>query len=259
MNYRLFVISLTCLLLLMAPGCIKEYTTDDGAILSGKDKLKQVQLYGSVDSDLPIAIIEEYEYDDNGRISRVSSPMYNEGRITGTTWYELYEYNNAGRLTGKRNFNANLNAPSGFINLKNYSYEYSPDGNKEKELIEYPLAGLSEYTLYTYYHGKPVRAEKFDNRENLESYTTYSYDHSGKLITEHFYSSDDLLMSFTVHTWYNGLQIRSDEYSVWGNRRTHLRELIRQYDNDNNLTTLESNELSMFSSRASYVFKYEYY
>ena len=62
-----------------------------------------------------VSIVEEYEYDSLDRISRVSSPMYDDGEIAGTISYELYEYNADGQLIRKSNFNSNVNAPTGFI------------------------------------------------------------------------------------------------------------------------------------------------
>jgi hypothetical protein len=56
---------------------------DDSEINQENAKLKQVLLYSDLNSPDPISIVEEYEYDDNGKISKVSSPMYNNGVIAG--------------------------------------------------------------------------------------------------------------------------------------------------------------------------------
>lgn len=73
---------------------------------SGDGKLKRVLLYASIDDQEPINIVEEYEYDSLDRISRVSSPMYDDGEIVGTISYDLYEYNADGQLIRKSNFNS---------------------------------------------------------------------------------------------------------------------------------------------------------
>ena len=39
----------------------------------------------------------------------------------------------------------------------------------------------------------------------------------------------------------------------------HMREIIKTYDDNNNLIILESNELYMLSSAMSCVLRYEYY
>jgi hypothetical protein len=38
-----------------------------------------------------------------------------------------------------------------------------------------------------------------------------------------------------------------------------MREIIRSYDKNNNLSILESNELVAYSSASSYILKYEYF
>jgi len=117
-------------------------------------KLKRILLYSSIDSKNPISIVSEYEYDEVDRISKISSPMYQDGEIVGIIKYDLYGYNSQGQLIRIENFNANGNSPTGFINLKNYIYTYSENGKKEKERIEYPQIGSSEYSLYKYDGGK---------------------------------------------------------------------------------------------------------
>ena len=41
--------------------------------------------------------------------------------------------------------------------------------------------------------------------------------------------------------------------------KEHVREILRTYDENNNMIILESNELAMYSSMISYVLKYEYF
>jgi len=242
---------------ILTSGCQKE---DDSTFINTfqeNAKLKCVLQYSSIDSDEPNSIVEEYEYDEKDRISRVSSPMYQDGVIVGTIKYDLYEYNSEGQLERIMNYNANTNSQTGFINLKNYIYTYSNDGKKEKEYIEYPQIGSSEYSLYKYNNNRLTRIEKFDNNDELERTVVNEYDDDGKLIKESSLAGDNQQLSYTQHSYSNGLNVQSDVYT--GKDEEHIREIFRTYDENNNLIILQSNELSMLSSMMSYVLKYEYF
>lgn len=219
-------------------------------------KLKQVLLFSNIDSQDPIGIVEEYEYDDNGRISKVSSPMYDNGTIIGTIKYDLYEYNSSGQLMKIINYNANLNSPTGFINLKNTSYNYSSDGKKVKETIEYPLGGITDYLNFEYKNGLLSKIKKYHGNQ-LENYTEFQYDKSDKIIKETFYASDDNCISYTIHSYTASLQTKSDLYTYPTN--SHYRSINRTFDSNNNIITLESKELSLYSSMMSHVLRYKYY
>lgn len=219
-------------------------------------KLKQVLLYSTLDSKEPISIVEEYEYDDAGRISKVSSPMYNNGTITGTIKYDLYKYNSSGQLIEINNYNANLNSPTGFINLKNTSYYYSPGGKKIKERTEYPLGGISEYTDFEYKNGLLSKTRKYSGNK-LESYTAYEYDKSDRVKKELFYAYDGQCLTYTNHTYTGSLQTKSDFYLFSSN--AHIRSVNRIFDNNNIILALDSKELSLYSSLMSHVLRYEYY
>ena len=71
------------------------------------------------------------------------------------------------------------------------------------------------------------------------------------------FSSDNRQLSYVQNSYSNGLNVQSDVYA--GKDMEHIREILRTYDENNNLISLESNELSMYSSLKSYVFKYEYF
>lgn len=228
----------------------------ESSSLPSNAKLKQVLLFSNIDSPEPINIVSEYEYNEKGLISKVSSPMYENGTIVGTIKYDLYEYNSSGQLLKIMNYNANLNSLTGFINLQNTSFLYSRDGKKIKETIGYPIIGASEYKDFEYKSGRLVKAKKYTHNE-LESYTDYQYNKSGLLIKESFFASDDKCLSYTVHTYIGQLQTKSDIYIYSDN--SHYRTINRTFDNNNNLITLESKELSMYSSMMSFVYRYKYY
>jgi hypothetical protein len=222
----------------------------------GNAKLKRILLYQSVDAQTPINIIDEYEYDNQWRITKVSSPWYDNGKIIGTVKYDLYEYNSSGQLTSISNFNANTNSPSGYVNLKNYIFTYSSNGLKEKQYVEYPQINSFDYTLYFYNDNKLVKTEKHNNKNNIEDYTTYEYS-GDRLIRETSYSSNGDVNQITNHLYANGLNTKTEIYG--GNKIGKVREIIKTYDKNHNLITLESKELSLWSSMVSFVMKYEYY
>jgi len=254
MKTKLSLSGMCSLMIFVLLSCQK----DDFDITSAQAnaKLKQVLLFSNIDSKEPISIVEEFEYDDNGKICKVSSPMYDNGTIVGTIKYDLYEYNSSGQLMKIINYNANLNSPTGFINLKNTSYNYSTDGKKIKETIDYPLAGILEYSDFEYKNGLLVKSIKY-YRNKLENYIEYQYDKSDKLIKETFYAFDDQCISYTIHSYTGSLQTKSDLYTYPTN--AHYRSINRTFDKNNNIITLESKELSLYSSMMSHVLRYKYY
>lgn len=242
------------LFVFLSSGCQKDQS--NSTLNQGNAKLKQILLCSKIESSEPISIVEEYEYNDRGRISKTSSPMYDNGVIVGTIKYNLYEYNSSDQLVKISNFNANLNSPSGYINLQNFIYSYSADGKKIKESIENLNGAISEYSVYEYKNDQLVKINKYSNN-TLESYTENQYDRSGKLIKESFFAADGQGIAYTIHTYSGFLQVKSDLF-IYQND-THYRSIKRTFDDNNNLTTLESNELSLYSNMMSFVFRYKYY
>lgn len=253
MKTKLSLFGLFCLLTLFTWSCQKD---ESDTYVSSNAKLKQVVLYSTLDSEEPINIVEEYEYDDAGKITKVSSPMYNNGIIVGTIKFDLYEYNSSGQLIKINNYNANGNSPTGFINLKNTLFEYSPEGKKIKEIIEYPLAGIFEYSDFEYKNGLLSKTKKYSGTK-LESFTVYEYDKSDRLIKELFYAHDGQCLTYTIHTYIGSLQTKSDLYVFSSN--SHYRSINRIFDKNSNIIALESKELSLYSSLMSHVLRYEYY
>lgn len=254
MKRKLSLFGMCSLMVFILLSCQK----DDFEITSAQAnaKLKQVLLFSNRDSQDPISIVEEYEYDVNGKISKVSSPLYDNGTIVGTNKYDLYEYNSSGQLIKIMNYNSNINSPTGFINLKNTSYIYSTDGKKIKETIDYPLGGISEYSDFEYIDGLLFKIKEY-SQNKLESYTENQYDKSGKVIKETLYAFDDQCISYTIHSYTGLLQTKSDLYDYPSN--DHYRSINRTFDKNNNIITLESEELSMHSSMMSHVLRYKYY
>lgn len=253
MKPKQFISFVFSAILILNSGCQKENDFIENPIFPNNAKLKRVLVYSTIESKEAIGIDKEYEYDDKGRISRINSPMYENGEITGLFSYDLYNYNSTGQLVKIENYHANTNSPTGFINVKNYVYSYSDDGKIEK------IAVSNEYSLYKYNHDKLSGIEKYDsNTDELESYTVYEYDNSGNLIKETDYGTNNQPYSFIQHSYKKGLNIQSD---VFGgeNIKTHVREIFKTYDKNNNLIIRETNELLSYSSAVSHVFRYEYF
>jgi hypothetical protein len=242
------------LLVFLVLSCTKDQSWSDQN--QGNARLKQILLYSKIDSEEPIGIVEDYEYDENGRISRTSTPMYDNGVVTGTIKYNLYEYNASGQLMKISNFNANLNSPTGYINLMNYIYTYSDDGKKIKESIENMNGVITDYSIYEYDHDQLARIKKYHNNV-LESYIVEQYDRSGRLEKESLFAADGFCLNYTIHSYSGSLQVGSDVYLAKNDE--HYRSIKRTFDGNNNLITLESKELSMFSSAMSCVLRYKYF
>ncbi|NCB84901.1 MAG: hypothetical protein EOM44_10500 [Bacteroidia bacterium] len=247
---------------------------DDNDILYAKgSKLKQISYVESVNSKETGSIITQYEYDKQGRIRKVSQPMYENGTpmfkngtIVGLYSYSDYVYNSEGLLEKIINYHSNINA--GFLNLKTYTYSYDNNGRKQKEVIEYPQIHQNQVdsTVYIYVNNRLVRENKYEDgyfgsehwRSVLVTYIKYEYDNQGKLVKETNYSgTDNTPIQNSVHSYQNGLNIKTEIFNL--NNDQKIREIRRHYDTNDNLIYLESEELSMYSSAMSYVTKYEYY
>lgn len=216
-------------------------------------RLKRVLLYSSVNSEKPVNVVEEYEYDELNRISRVSTPTLEDGLMK----YDAYEYNANGQLVKIMNYNANINSSTGFINLKNHTFSYDAAGKKEKESVEYPQTSVYEYALFIYDHEKLVKTEKYNSKDELESYVSFEYNDDGMLVKETAYTSDHKPYSITTYAYTNGLNTKTDIYA--GKDMEQVREIIKKYDERDNLIVLESNELTAYSALMDHVLKYEYY
>ncbi len=262
MKTRLLLFGLTSLFFTLFSSCQKEDDFTAENIRLEKQypfnaKLERVLQFSNIDSEQPISIVAEYEYNEEDRISKVSSPMYQDGEIVGTLKYDLYEYNSIGQLKTITNYHANSNSPTGFINLKNYIYTYSDDGKKEREYIEYPQINSFEYSLFKYDNDRLARIEKYGNTNELESYIVNEYGGSGQIIKETSYANDNHPYSYTEHIYSEGLNIKSNVYA--GPTMECIRERLKTYDENHNLIILEINELSLYSCTMSYVLRYEYF
>ena len=204
----------------------------------------------------------EYEYDNLGRISKVSSPTH-DSAIS----YDIYIYNAKSQLEKITNYHFNFD--EGFINLRTYTYLYDKDGNKRKEVIVYPRASphRTDSTIYHYDNNRLKRVDNYSEGyhggnelvSRLITYIEYEYDNQGQLVKETTYSAtnNNTPIEHSIHSYQNGLNVRTEIFISSNNQK--IREIRRYYDENGNLIYLESQELSSFSSRGSYISKYEYY
>lgn len=267
------------LFFILSSGCQKEDFVD--CEIQTGPKLKRIISCYSTGCAPPVSeIYVEYEYDECDRISRVTAPSLHGGlpiletikfglyeynskgqlkKITRSDQgYDLYEYNSRGQMIKMEHFIMSSDPSRGIVNFRNYFYTYIDDCKLEKEYIEYPLIDKFRYTLYKYDNdGNLSIIEKYENSDNVAYYTIYEYDDLGNLIKESYYNADNLLKSYTLHTYENELNVRSDVFK--DNGLIHVREIIREYDENKNLIIFESNELSIVSSQLSYRLKYEYF
>ncbi len=246
---------LASLLILVLPlSCDDDLHDNDPEISNVTGKLKRVLLYENIDSAEPLSVVEVYEYDKQGRISKVFTPNPNNETIEYFK-YDEYEYNINNQLVVIREFNANLNSETGYINLINTKYEYNTEGLKAKEIKEYPRISSSEYTLFFYAQALLIRTEEYDNANILLYYTENEYNIKGQLIKESGYSASGELIHYTVHEYNDKLLSKSLFYSA---DFKLIREEYRTYSDSGKLIILESKENNMMSSRISSVLRFEY-
>jgi len=253
MKYHRNLLVIIALLALLASSCSKEGNGIPN--YPSNSRLKQIVLYQDITSTTPIAIVQQFEYDESGRISKTSSPMYENGVIKGTISYNLYEYNFLGQLSKISTYNANSNSPDGFINLYNKVYSYYGNGLLARENTEYPAGTTQDFIIYDYDGDRLTKVSMFSNNL-LSSYTINNYDNSGNLVKESTYAANGEGTFYTIHSYNGNLRIKSDVYVSSSN--DHYRTITRTYDSNGNLVILESKELMPYSNMTSFVQRYEY-
>jgi hypothetical protein len=263
MKAKIEILGSIGILVLLMFSCHKETDLSDCEILNGNAKLQRVLEYDTMNTTVPLRILEQYEYDELGRISRVSVPKAIDTNLDSSLYsYDLYEYNSDNQLIKKANYNANIYSLTGYVNLRNHIYSYSDEGKVNKEYIEYPLIGSYSYLLFFYAKNKLAKTETYKmDTDELESYIEYEYDKCGRLIKEtEVYMSDTDFVYYTNHSYQNGLNFRSEVYAGKSAAVVdRIREMIKTYDMGNNLIINEIKELQPYSTQPSRVIRYEYY
>ena len=222
-----------------------DYLVSDVLYANGA-KLKQVSSKG----ENQWYVTSTYAYDQLGRISKVTYPMYASGIIIGDSYYESYVYNTSNQLEKIHNYH---NRNSGFELMSTYHFVYDSDGNQQKKIIEYHYNQQVDSVLYFYENNRLIRTDTYDNGSIIPGPTStiYEYDNQGHLILEaSFSAANSTSYGITKHSYQNNLNVKTE---------TSSGTLIRRaYDKNNNLIYLSSQELFPYSSRSSGVSKYEY-
>ena len=194
------------------------------------------------------AIEREYEYDQRGRIEKVKiRPRYEDGVLTRMLEYELYDYDSEGKLV---NIEYYYTYKDEYVLDKNRVFTYSDDGKKIREYVDWANSDWFQYTLFEYTNKCLTRTENYEiNSDELEDYVLYEYDNSGNIIKETSYNKFDVSRYEIVHTYENGLNVKTNKYGI---------RIIKTYDENDNLILLETFYQSG-SSKTNSRLKYEYY
>jgi len=229
----------------------------NNVLYSKNAKLKQILSVESVNSEKNGLITSEYEYDEFRRISKVSNPLYENGKIVGVSFYTLYFYNDKNQLEKTMNYIYKQN--SGFINGDNKIYFYDDKDNLLKIAIQ---SQNTDSIFYFYKYNLLSREEYYSGFLNrVTTYTEYEYNIQNELIFETVYLAENNSISRTIsHNYQEGLNVKTEVFVIITNlKKDKMREIKRYYDKNDNLIYLESKELTTYSSASSYVEKYEYY
>ena len=239
-------------------------------------------------------ITTEYEYDSLGRISKVSTPKYDEytekGEIIGLFNYRIYFYNSENQLETINHYGSFRDYLHWFSeneatfqelseNEVTCKYSYDKYRNKLKEVCRYISATDSfcyvvNGRLTRYYQKDRADSTLYfydeNNRIKREEKYLSVHGHSGgepQTIFEYKYEYDNQgkLVTETCysggsrifkHIYQNGLKVKTETY--WGNNEIR-NETKYFYDEKDNLIYLESREISRLSSFAPFDLKFEYY
>lgn len=230
-----------------------DYIVSD-ILYANNAKLKQI----SSKSGNQWTVFSEYEYDPLGRISKVSCPLYSDGKKIGDNFYDSYVYNASNQLEKILYYYNNLTT---IENQLIYHHFYNEDGNKQKMLTEYLYNDQRDSILYFYENDRLIQTDKYDGGSIFPGPITikYEYDTQGYLIKETSYSGIDPY-EITLHSYQNKLNVKTEIF--YYNMNVKAKEIRRFYDKNNNLIYLSSNDLlhSALSSSAAatYVLKYKY-
>ena len=229
--------------------------TEDCTVKIGLGKISQKWRASSLDSASAKWIEEEYEYDMDGKITRISRPGYDNNERIGIYNYDDYFYNDKGLLIRISNYNYNSHYEI-FEHLLNTEFEYSQDGHMVQEIFELVRVGTSELTLYYYESDTLIWKEKFDDESNLMLITTYEYDTCGRLSKESEYYSDSTLVSYKVNFYMKGHLIKTDEFGLrdmW-----HIAQYLMTYNEENDLEILEIISMPEIGSNHKTFYLYNY-
>ncbi|HLT07303.1 MAG TPA: hypothetical protein VK014_07230 [Cyclobacteriaceae bacterium] len=217
-------------------------------------RLIRISSYAGMTMDDNFAV-EEYEYASNGKLIKTTRPFYNNGKPAGLAQYDVYEYDDQGRLISIASHHSNQN--QGFINLTNTYITYDPKGLKVKEKLEYPQINAEEQVLYQYDGlGRLIRKDHFDASQKLQRYSLFEYNPQGQLVKERVHDSNRQVMRTHLLHYEKGNNRLTEIFA--GDKEDLLRRVRKTFDRNNNLILLQSEEIAVYSSATSFTQKYEY-
>ena len=231
-------------------------------------------------------ITTEYEYDNLGRISKVSTPKYDvytgKGKIIGVIDYKIYFYHAQNQLKEIKHYGSIGFHGDKLAKEATYKYSYDKYGNKLKEVCEYIPAkdtlyyydindrkvgysqNITDSTLYFYDEKNRLKRQEIYQGEYgpfvgklIYSFEyEYEYDNQGKLVAETVYNSGESKTKNHKNIYQKELKVKTEIF--WGKNEIKT-EITLSYDKKDNLIYLKSRELSSWSSQGSFDLKYEYY
>lgn len=210
----------------------------------------------------------EYEYDNTGRISKVShAPSNGEIEWKG---FDLYQYNSEGKLGKISSYKQYLNNTP-FI-FKTVTYSYNTDGNMDKEATEWFTAELQlspsslifyqpTSILYFYNDNQLMKSENYE-KDLIKSCDVYEYENSNLVKKISFSEFEDDARIITEFRYEQNLLVYSVTYSEGVGTMGFMWDESRYYDFNNNLIRKIENTPSLSSTYPSSnffcIWDYEY-
>jgi len=247
MKNRLFFL-FPVVLVAVLPACQND--TDILPEYAANARLKQTVIYNLYNSNDDGWVSEVYEYDQQGRIAKVSTP---HGTTDAIVQYRVYVYSDDGTLSAIEHYNHNIH---GFLNLQTQHFSYSAEGLLTEELIEYPEISSTERNVYQYEGGLLKKLERYNSSDDLSTFVTMEYNGSGVLTKENTFSGAGELLNYSLHDYKNGLRVESKHFT---DTNDPIKKEQRRYDSNGNLIELKSINIAPWLSSVSFVMKYEYF
>lgn len=193
--------------------------------------------------------IEDFEYNQKGQLQK---KIYYGGDRKINYNYELFIYDNNGKIKYKLDYHNNIKSPTGYVLLDSTIYVYT--GNLlTTEKIIYPLANY--YDKYSYeYDGKCLIKKTIYHNRDMEYYITYEYK-DGKFLKERSCSKDSNITSSTEYKYKDSALVETVINSSHGEA---IRRKQYNYNEFGKIALEKVDELLIYSSSLPYVLKYEY-
>lgn len=204
--------------------------------------------YPSIESD-EILSIEDFQYSNTNLLQK---KIYYGNNREMISHYEVYKYNDDGRLTNKLNYYNNINSPTGFILMDSTIYLYS-DNLLTTEKIIVPSTGFFDRISYEYNGKSLFKKSKYYNEE-LYSYIIYEYK-NGKLDKETNYYKDNTITEFKEYKYDDAALVEIVYYTF---SKQAKRRINYSYNENGKLILEKVDELFNYSSSLPYVVKYTY-